>query len=158
MRKDARRHKAATRAPAGAMKVIEGWSRGAVWLQEDTVAVFGSNDAGEGDRVKHVTTGVEVVDVPSGVRHSLDRTATGAMRAGNVLLTFGGSALRGYDLAGELRFELLHGRDTAYVQTAGRWIYVGRDNSTAFTIVDARTGKVVGTARTPHPTIVLGNS
>jgi hypothetical protein len=152
-----RQHKAATRAPAGAVKVIEGWSRGAVWLQEDTVAVFGSSNAVEGDRVKYVTTGVEIVDIASGMRRSLDPTATGAMRAGNVLLAFGGSALRGYYLAGELRFELLRGRDTGYVQTAGRWIYVGRDNSTTFTVVDARAGRVVGTARTPYPTIVLGN-
>jgi hypothetical protein len=35
-------------------------------------------------------------------------------------------------------------------------VYVGRDNSTAFTIVDARAGRVVGTARTANPTIVLG--
>jgi len=86
----------------------------------------------------------------------LDPTAAGATRARDVLLTFGGSALRGYDLTGKLRFELLRGRDTAYVQTAGRWIYVGRNNSTAFTVVDARAGKVVGTARAPSPTIVLG--
>jgi hypothetical protein len=151
-----RQHRAATRAPASAVKVIEGWSRRAVWLREDTVAVFGSNAAVEGDRVKYVTTGVEVVDVASGVRRSLDPTAIGATRAGNVLLTFGGSALRGYDLDGNLRFELLRGRDTGYVQTSGRWIYVGRDNSTAFTVVDARAGRVVGTARTPSPTIVLG--
>jgi hypothetical protein len=153
-----RQQKAAARAPAGASKVIEGWRRGAVWLRENTVAVFGSTDTVEGDRIKQVPTGVEVVDLTSGARRSLDGTATGAMRAGNVLLTFGGSALRGYDLAGGLRFELLRGRDTAYVQAARGWIYVGRDNSTAFTVVDARAGRVVGTTRTPSPTIVLGNS
>jgi hypothetical protein len=75
-----------------------------------------------------------------------------------VLLTFGGSALRGYDFAGDPCFELLRGRDTAYVQTSGRWIYVGRDNSTSFTVVDARARKVVGTAMTSYPTIVLGDS
>lgn len=150
-----RQHRAAMRAPAGVMKVIEGWGRGVVWLRDDTVAVTGWTDVVEGDRVKHVTTGVELVDLATGARRSLDPTARWMMRAGSVLLTFGGPALRGYDLAGKQRFELLRGRDTAYVQTAGRWIYVGRDNSTAFTVVDARAGEVVGTARTPHPTIVL---
>jgi hypothetical protein len=151
-----RQHRAAARAPAGIAKFMEGWSRGAVWLGDHTVAVSGSTDVVDGDRVKHVSIGVELVDLASGARRSLDPTANGAMRAGSLLLTFGGSALRGYDLAGRQRFELLRGRDTAYVQTAGRWIYVGRDNSTVFTIVDARAGKVVGTARTPYPTIVLG--
>lgn len=149
-------HAFAARAPAAVSKVIEGWGRGAIWLRDGTVAVSGSTDVVEGDRVIHTTTGVELVDVSSGSLRSLDSTGTGAIKTGNVLLTFGGSALRGYDLSGQLRFELLRGRDTAYVQTAGRWVYVGRNNSTAFTVVDVRAGKVVGSAKTPHPTIVVG--
>jgi hypothetical protein len=152
-----RQHRVAMRAPAAVTKLVEGWGRGVVWLRDETVAIFGSTHVVEGDRVKYVSTGVGLVDLASGERRSLDSTAMDATRTGNVLLTFGGSALRGYDLAGKQRFELLRGRDTAYLQTAGRWIYVGRDNSTAFTVVDARAGKVVGTARTPHPTIVLAS-
>jgi hypothetical protein len=148
----------AARAPAGVSKLIEGWGRGVIWLRGDTIAVSGWTDVVEGDRVVQAASGVDLVDIAKGTRRSLDSTATHGMRTDDVLLTFGGSALRGHDLAGELRFELLSGRDTAYVQTAGRWIYVGRDNSTAFTVVDARAGRVVGTARTPYPTIVLGNS
>lgn len=151
-----RLHHLAARTPAGVLKVIEGWGRGVVWLGEDAVAVNGWTDTVEGDRSTHVQTGVELIDVTSGARRSLDSTATGVMRARDVLLTFGGSALRGYDLDGKQRFELLRGRDTGYVQAAGRWIYVGRDNSTKFTIVDAQAGRVVGTAKTPSPTIVLG--
>ena len=150
-----RRHGTVTRTPAAAAKLIEGWSRGVLWLGDDAVAVFGSTSVVEGDRVKNVPTGVDLVDLATGARTSLDPEGR-ATRVGNVLVTFGGSALRGYDFAGNRRFELLRGRDTAYVQSAGHWIYVGRDNSTAFTVVDARVGKVVGTARTPHPTIVLG--
>lgn len=152
-----RLHHLSPRTPASAKKTIEGWGRGAIWVGEHTVAVSGSTDSTEGNRVTYATIGVELVDVTTGDSRMLDPTATGATRARDVLLTFGGSALRGYDLTGKLRFELLRGRDTAYVQTAGRWIYVGRNNSTAFTVVDARTGKVVGTARTPSPTIVLGD-
>lgn len=151
-----RRHPLAARAPAGVSKLVEGWGRSVIWLRDGTVAVSGWTNVVEGDRTVHTATGVEIVDVSSGARRSLDSTATGAMRTGDVLLAFGGSALRGYDLGGQVRFELMRGRDTAYVQTARRWIYVGRDNSTAFTVVDARAGKVVGTARTPYPTIVLG--
>jgi len=154
-----RHHRLAARTPASVHKVIEGWGRRVVWLGEDAAAVFGWTDSieGDGDQSTHATTGVEFIDVTSGAQRSLDSTATGAMRVRDVLLTFGGSALRGYDLAGKLRFELLRGQDTGYVQQARRWIYVGRDNSTKFTIVDAQAGRVVGTARTPSPIIVLGS-
>jgi hypothetical protein len=151
-----RTHVLARRALAAASKAFEGWGRGAIWLRGDTVAVSGSTATVEGDRVKYAPTGVEIVDVRSGAGRVLDPAAYGATRVRDVLLTYGGSALRGYDLDGTKRFALLRGRDTAYVQTAGRWVYVGRDNSTVFTIVDARAGKVVKTARTAYPTIVLG--
>ena len=150
-----RLHPLAARAPAAVLKAIEGWGRGALWLRGGTIAVSGWTDSVEGDRVVHETTGVELIDVASGTRRTLDARAIGATRARDVLLTFGGSALRGYDLSGNVRFELLRGRDTGYVQTAGRWVYVGRDNSTRFTVVDARARRVVGTATTPYPTIVL---
>jgi hypothetical protein len=149
-------HPLRARTPAAVSKLMEGWGRAVIWLREGAVAVSGWTDVVEGERVVHATTGVELVDVADGTRRSLDPTATDAMRVGDVLLTFGGSALRGYDLEANVRFELLRGRDTAYIQTARRWIYVGRDNSTAFIVVNARAGKVVGTARTPYPTIVLG--
>lgn len=151
-----RRHPLAARAPASVLKVIEGWGRGVLWLRGDTVAVSGWTDSVEGERVVRETIGVELVDLASGAVRSLDAGAIGATRARDVLLTFGGSALRGFDLEGNPTFELLRGRDTGYVQTAGRWVYVGRDNSTAFAVVDARARKVVAAARTPYPTIVLG--
>jgi hypothetical protein len=152
-----RRHARAMRAPASVFKAVAGWGRGVLWLRGDTVAVYGWTDSVVDDRVVHEWIGVELVDLASGARRTLDASAIGATRARDVLLTFGGSALRGFDLGGEPRFELLRGRDTGYVQTAGRWVYVGRDNSTRFTVVDARARKVVGTARVPYPTIVLGS-
>jgi hypothetical protein len=152
-----RRHPLAARAPASVLKVIEGWGRGVLWMRGETVAVSGWTDSVEGDRVVHESVGVELIDLASGARRALDAKALGVTRARDVLLTFGGSALRGFDLEGKPRFELLRGRDTGYVQTAGRWVYVGRDNSTRFTVVDARTRKVVGTTTTPYPTIVLGS-
>jgi len=152
-----RRHPLASRAPASVFKVIEGWGRGVLWLRGDAVAVSGWTDSVEGDRVVHESIGVELVDLASGARRTLDAKALGITTARDVLLTFGGTALRGFDLEGKLQFELLRGRDTGYVQTAGRWVYVGRDNSTRFTVVDARTRKVVGTTTTPYPTIVLGS-
>ena len=146
-----------SRAPARVGKLIEGWGRSATWLRGDTIAVSGWRYSVKGERVIRSTTGVELVDLASGRARALDPTATSAARAGDTLLTFGGTALRGYSLAGTLRFELLRARDTGYIQTAGRFVYVGGENSTRFVVVDARAGRVLGTARTASPTIVLGD-
>ncbi len=144
------------RVPARAAKRIEGWGRRLVWVRDDTVAVAGWNDSYEGDRRIHATTGVTLINLRTGTSRVLDETATGVERADDSLLAFGGTALRGYDLDGTLRFELLAGQDSGYVQTAGRYVYVGSDNSTRFVVVDVRAGRVLRTTRTPNPTIVLG--
>ena len=47
------------------------------------------------------------------------------------------------------------GHDTGYVQTAGRWAYVGSGNSTRFAVVDIRSGRVVGRGRTAKPTTIF---
>ncbi len=144
-----------TRFPARVGKRIEGWGRNAVWLRGDRVAVVGRTSTYEGDQSVSTTTGVQLYTLGSAAARVLDGTASGATRVGDTLLAFGGTALRGYRLDGTLRFELLRGSDTGYVQTAGRFAYVGSENSTRFTVVDVRAGKVVGTARTSKPTVVL---
>jgi hypothetical protein len=145
------------RRPARLAKRIEGWGRRVLWLRGDRIVVTGSNVSSTESRGTRTTTGATLVQLESQTRRALDPSATGVELSGTTLLAYGGSALRGYRLDGSLRFELLRGRDTGYVQTAGRWAYVGSANSTRFTVVDVRAGRVVGTARTPDPTIVLGS-
>ena len=145
------------RRPARVAKRIEGWGRRVLWLGGDRIVVTGSNISSTESRGTRTTTGATLVRLESQTRRELDPGATGVQRSGATLLVYGGSALRGYRLDGTLRFELLRGRDTGYVQTAGRWAYVGSANSTRFTVVDVRAGRAVGTARTPDPTIVLGS-
>ena len=130
--------------------------RGAVWIGADRVGVYGWNESYEGPRHVRTTSGVRIVDVRSGVAAMLDETALRAEIHGDTLLTHGGTALRGYWLDGTLRFELLSGNDTGYIQTAGRYAYVGSENSTRFAVVDVRAGRVVGNAHTLKPTVVLG--
>ena len=76
-------------------------------------------------------------------------------RAGSTLLVHGNGPLRGFGLDGTLRYELLGGSDTGYVQVAGRYAYVGSGNSTRFDVVDVQAGRIVGLARTAKPTVVL---
>ena len=74
---------------------------------------------------------------------------------GSTVLAYGGDALRGYGLDGRPRFELLQGHDTGYVQTAGRYAYVGSGNSTRFTVVDTQAGRVLRTVTTRKQLVIL---
>jgi hypothetical protein len=98
---------------------------------------------------------VRLLEVDSGETRVLDARATGMARAGSTLLVYGGDKLRGYRLDGRQRFALLEGTDTGYVQTAGRYAYVGTRNSTRFAIVDIQAGRVVGNASTAKPVAIL---
>ena len=144
------------RSPARVEKWIDGWGRAALWIDDDTIAVSGWKYSPPGVQPFQTTIGVRLVDMRTGESRSLDLTATRVMRVGDTLLAFGGPALRGYRPDGTFRFELLAGQDSGYVQVAGRYVYVGSQNSTRFVVVDTQAGRVVRTARTPYPTIVLG--
>ena len=141
-----------TRTTARAEKVIEGWGRSAVWLESGTIAYTGWSI----DEVqKRTTTGVRIAVVGTGTTRLLDPRASSFQRAGSMLLVHGNGPLRGFGLDGTLRYELLGGQDTGYVQVAGGYAYVGSRNSTRFGVVDLRSGRIVGLARTAKPTVVL---
>ena len=141
-----------TRTTARAAKRVEGWSRRTVWLSGNTVAYSGWSSDAAG---KQATTGVRLVDVATGATRMLDAKAASLTRAGSTLLVHGAGPLRGYALDGTLRFELLAGDDTGYVQVAGRYAYVGSGNSTRFAVVDVPAGRIVGLVRTDKPTVIL---
>ena len=140
-----------TRTTARAAKFVEGWGRSAVWLRGNAIAYTGWAMS---DR-RQTTIGVRLVDVTTGATRTLDAGASSVTRAGSTLLVHGAGLLRGFGLDGTLRFELLEGTDTGYVQVAGRYAYVGSGNSTRFAVVDVQAGKIVGLARTAKPTVVL---
>jgi hypothetical protein len=153
---EVRREPLSVRSPARVGKWIDGWGRRALWIDDDTIAVSGWRYELVGTQQNHRTIAVRLVDVRTGESRTLDPTAAWVTRVGDTLLASGGSALRGYGLDGTLRFELLAGEDSGYVQTAGRYAYVGSGNSTRFVVVDTRAGQVLGTVKTPYSTIVLG--
>jgi hypothetical protein len=140
-----------TRTTTRALKFIEGWGRSAVWLQGSTIAYSGWAAEAE----KRATLGVRLADVDTGATRVLDAKASSMQRAGSTLLVHGSGPLRGYGLDGTLRYELLGGTDTGYVQVAGGYAYVGGGNSTRFGVVDVQTGRVVGLVQTAKPTVVL---
>ena len=148
----AREQRLDARTTARALKVIEGWGRSAVWLESGTIAYTGWSI----DEAKmRTTTGVRVAVVGTGATRLLDPRASSIRRAGSTLLVHGSGPLRGFELDGTLRYELLGGEDTGYVQVAGRYAYVGSRNSMRFAVVDVATGRIAGLARTAKPTVVL---
>ena len=146
-----RRLPLAARSPARAEKRYEGWSRTARWLRGDLVAVAGG-DSAEG---RWTPAGASLVDVTSAELRLLDPHSSGIELVAGTLLAYGASGLRGFTLAGARRFDLLAGTNAGYVQTSGRWAYVGGDNSTRFAVVDVTAGRLAGEARRSAPTIVL---
>ena len=141
-----------TRTTARALKVIEGWGRSAVWLENGTIAYTGWSIDETHERT---TTGVRIAVVGTGATRLLDPRASSIQLAGSALLVHGNGPLRAFRLDGTLRYELLGGEDTGYVQVAGDYAYVGSHNSTRFGVVDLRSGRIVGLARTAAPTVVL---
>ena len=137
-----------TQRPA---KLVHGWHRSAVWLRGDTVAFWGSTIRPEGSD----SIGVRLLNVATGTERTLDAFAMEADRAGSTLLVYGRDELGGYRLDATKRFTVLQGTDTGYVQTAGHWAYVGSGNSTRFTVVDVRSGRVVGRVGTAKPTTIF---
>jgi len=145
------------RTTARSSKVVEGWGRGAVWLTRDTLAVSGWTDSWADGRYDHRTTGVRLVDVETATTHVLDATAGGARLVGSTVVTYGGDALRGYRPDGRLRFEVLQGHDTGFVEIAGRYAYVGSENATRYRIVDTRAGRVLRTVKVRKQLVILGD-
>lgn len=147
------RHQALdSRTTARTGKVIEGWSRGAVWLSANTIAYSGWSFVAGGEQT---TTGVRIADIETGATRLLDSGATSVTRVGTTLLLHGAGTLRGYALDGTPRFELLEGTDTGYVQVAGGYAFVGSGNSTRFAVVDVASGSIIGRATTAKPTTIL---
>lgn len=152
-----RTRRLAARATSRAAKRVSGWSVGAAWLRTDTLAVTGSTEShGNGIR-RYAATGLRLLDIRTGMTRRLDRSSSRATLVGTTLVGHGGAAVLGYGLDGQARFELTDGiQDSGYIQRAGRYLYVGSDNSTRFVVVDAEAGRIVGRASTTKPTVILG--
>jgi hypothetical protein len=132
-------------APAGAVDAH------AVWLRRGLVAIARRDEDWQ-------PLGVELIDRRAGRRRMLDRRG-GAVRfaAGRVLAYHGellpGEArgsigVRGYDLSGRRRFQVLGRRLVTMVEPAGRFAYAQPEGRLA--VIDLRTGRIVSRSRTPR--------
>jgi len=120
--------------------------------------VTGSTESHANGIRSYAASGLRLVDIRTGITRQLDRSSSRATLVSATLVGHGGNAVRGYGLDGQARFELSDGiQDSGYIQRAGRYLYVGSDNSTRFVVVDAEAGRIVGRASTRKPTVILGS-
>lgn len=134
-----------------AQKSIEGWSRQAVWLDRDHVAVAGSEYEAERSPTP---APVRIVDVRDWSALEIDAKTSYVVAWQSRLLTVGDS-LRAYDPTGKLVHTLLEDRFAGQVIPGETWLYVettGRGKS--WRVLDWN-GRVMGTHTFARPTNII---
>jgi hypothetical protein len=140
--------------------VSDGSARSAIWLGDGLLAVSGFDDHAsfdqEGNQAQmSAPAGVSLVETQTWSRRMLQREATAASVAGDLLLVYGsrwnsetgvfeGAGLSAFDRAGERRFRLFGTQPFGDVQVAGRRAYVSFADSCGGQIVDLGSGRALG--------------
>jgi hypothetical protein len=153
------------RAQAKQVFGSELWGR---WVGEEAVAVASWEHAGIGTRGREHRAlvrahGVFLVDTRTWTQRTLSESASGIEAVGDTALVFAGPfapgrpfgadrgrpprGLDAYGADGKRRFRLFGSRAVGYAQGAGAYAYV-RISERAWDVVDVRTGRVLGRART----------
>jgi hypothetical protein len=143
--------------PKAEAKAQDGPTRQAAWVAKDVVAVTGQ-DASASGRAGHeqettAPAGLTLIDVRHWTQRTLDEQASQLSVSDGTLLAYGtswnsrtqvtkGMGLTAYRLDGKKRFHLFGGEPIYYLQAAGRYAYVWREQDAPAT-VDLRSGRVV---------------
>ena len=156
--------------PAAEAKTTDGPSRWALWLGDHLVAVTGADyeasvDADGNEQMAVKQIGLELIDTRDWTIREVEEKASMLAVAGDVLLAYGGPyahsagergiGLVAYGADGQRRFHLFGDGYVGDVQVVGPYAYVGTDDGTRFRVVDVRSGDVVRTIRTEHPTALV---
>jgi hypothetical protein len=137
--------------PAAAAKLpITGSSRAALWLGQGRVAVWGDDSAPAGpERVERTPAGLSIVDTNDWTIRTVDPGAWyAAFGGGTLLATDFGSELTGYATDGKRRYQLSFKGNVAEVATFGSRAFVALGRAPDRVVIDAGTGRVLGTRRT----------
>jgi len=143
--------------PKAEAKAQDGPTRQAAWVAKDVVAVTGQ-DASASGRAGHeqettAPAGLTLIDVRHWTQRTFDEQASQLSVSDGTLLAYGtswnsrtqvtkGMGLTAYRLDGKKRFHLFGGEPIYYLQAAGRYAYVWREQDAPAT-VDLRSGRVV---------------
>ena len=161
--------------PHAQAKQVFGPEVWAHWVGGDAVAFASWEHAGIGTRGNENRAlvrahGVFLVDTRKWTRRTLSETASGIEAVGDTALVFAGPfapgrpfgadrgrpprGLDAYATDGKRRFRLFGSRAVGGMQGAGAYAYV-RVSERAWDVVDVRSGRVLGRARTAHSLSLL---
>jgi hypothetical protein len=137
--------------PAAQAKSILGWSRQALWVGNGVLAVAGSDY----DRLTSTPSGLEMIDVSSGMTRTLAAGASFGAFSEGILLGGGaasdgateaqsGMGLAAFTPAGAKLWSTLDGQPVWWAQTAGGYAYVAGPDAypPKVRVIDLRTGGV----------------
>jgi hypothetical protein len=133
---------------AEAKMQLPGSSRSALSLGKSRLAVWGSDSVRSGpEKVETTPTGLSIINTQDWTIEPVDAQAEHvALAAGTLLTTAEGAGLTGYSTDGQRRYRVFDGESVWVAATFGSRVYVlprrGR-----MRVVDAATGRVVGTRR-----------
>jgi hypothetical protein len=134
-------------------KMLEGWSRGAQWLDATHVAVYGSDHAG--GTAGSTPVRVQVVDVSDWTTRRLEVVAADAVRFGSLLVAFG-DRVTAVDAAGRVAFTspgpsvggiVVAGHAYIYAETTGHGV--------SYVVLHPADGHVVARRTFARPTAIL---
>jgi hypothetical protein len=135
--------------PAAAAKVpLAGSSRHAAWLGGGLLAYSGVETAVTGESATMTPAGLSIVDTRDWSIETVDARANGFVDVAGMLLTTGErTGLVGYTTEGVRRYDLFAGRDVTVWDVLASRVFAKPHNGRIH-IVEASTGKVVGTRST----------
>jgi hypothetical protein len=162
--------------PAAQAKALEGPTRSARWIGGGLVALSGLDYStwkdGNGTlQMRSTPAGLTLVDTRSWTVRTVDRSASSASLADELLLATGsacesegnrctGIGVAAYGLDGELRYRLFEGQ-SPWVWTSpafrGR-AFVGMGEGEPMRLVELASGRVVGERREPLPWLLAGDA
>lgn len=137
--------------PAAAAKLpLTGSFRAALWLGQGRIAVWGYDSVPAGpERVETTRTGLSIVDTNDWTVRTVDSQAWYVALGGRTLLaTDYGRELTGYAPDGKRRYRVSFKGNVGDVVTFGSKALVALYRARVWVVIDAATGRVLGTRRT----------
>ncbi len=153
--------------PAAEAKVpLAGPMRRARWVGDGFLAVWGHDTEvtgrGRNVQMREIPAGVKLIDTRTWTIRTLEPDAVALAVAGDTLVAYGvrwdsaarkrsGMGLTAFGPSGEVRFKRFGNAPIALVEPLGSRIAVFRDAALSYSVLDARTGEVLGRFKGPMP-------
>jgi hypothetical protein len=153
------------------LKLAAGSSRSARWLGDGVLAVAGTDAGvftdGRGNQQQVSTpAGLRLVDTHTWTARTVETRSDSFTFAEGMLLTSGsswnsetdarsGMGMAAYTRDGALRFHVFGEEPVGWIQAAGGYAYIARDQYTTTAVVELASGRVAGVLARPMPFLLV---